>query len=130
MRWWEGRAVIEILHDYYAYWAIVLLLVLGLYGMLLKRNLVKQLIGMIIFQNSIILLFVAAAFKWNATVPTRDPAIDTGVTANYLNPLPHALMLTAIVVGVAIVGVGFAMVIAIYRNFGTLEEDELMERMK
>jgi multicomponent Na+:H+ antiporter subunit C len=121
--------VFEFFHDYYAYWAIMLLLVIGLYGMLLKRNLMKKLIGMIIFQNSVILLFVTSAFKWNATVPVLDAGIPISDTTNYLNPLPHTLMLTAIVVGVAITGVGFAMLIMIYRNFGTLEEPELLERM-
>jgi multicomponent Na+:H+ antiporter subunit C len=120
----------EFVHDYYAYWAIILLLVIGLYGMLLKQNLMKKLIGMIIFQNSIILLFVTAAFKWEATVPVLAEGISVADTTHYLNPLPHTLMLTAIVVGVAITGVGFAMLIAIYRNFQTLEEPELLERMK
>ena len=122
--------MIEFLHSYYAYWAIILLLVIGLYGMLVKTNLMKKVIGMIIFQNAIILLFVAAAFKWDATVPVLDPAYPSGDPVNYLNPLPHTLMLTAIVVGVAIVGVAFALLIAIYRNYGTLEEPVLMERMR
>jgi multicomponent Na+:H+ antiporter subunit C len=122
--------MIDFLHDYYAYWAIMLLLVIGLYGMLMKRNLMKMLIGMIIFQNSIILLFVTAAFKWEATVPVLKEGVSAEDVTNYLNPLPHTLMLTAIVVGVAIAGVGFAMLISIYRTFGTLEEPELLERMK
>ena len=122
--------MIDLLHDYYAYWAIMLLLLVGLYGMLMKKNFMKKVIGMIIFQNSIILLFVAAAFKWGGTVPIQSDAYSTDEVANYLNPLPHTLMLTAIVVGVAIVGVAFALLVAIYRNFGTLEEPELMERMR
>lgn len=122
--------MIEVLHDYYAYSAIMLLLVAGLYGILMKKNLMKKVIGMIVFQNAIILFFVTSAFKWDATVPIRDPAIPVEDAANYLNPLPHTLMLTAIVVGVATVGVAFALLIAIYRNFGTLEEPDLMERMR
>ena len=122
--------MVDFIHDNYAYWAIMLLLVIGLYGMLVKKNLIKKLIGMVIFQNSIIILFVTAAYKWGATVPIIHPDKSTDEIANYLNPLPHTLMLTAIVVGVAIVGVGFAIVISIYRNFQTLEEPELLERMK
>lgn len=122
--------MLDVLHDYYAYWAIVLLLVIGLYGMVLKKNLMKKVIGMIIFQNAVILFFVTAAFKWGGTVPVVDHTIPTSDPANYLNPLPHTLMLTAIVVGVAITGVAFAMLIVIYRNFGTIEEPELLERMK
>ncbi|MEX2382086.1 MAG: cation:proton antiporter subunit C [Opitutales bacterium] len=120
----------DLLHDYYAYWAIMILLVVGLYGMLFKENLMKKVIGMIIFQNSIILFFVTAAFKWDATVPVVHPDFPTADAANYLNPLPHTLMLTAIVVGVATVGVAFAILISIYRNYGTMEEQELLERMK
>lgn len=123
--------MMELIHDYYAYWAIVLLLVIGLYGMLMKRNLMKKLIGMIIFQNAIILLFVTAAFKWGgATIPILWKSLPPEQADNYLNPLPQTLMLTAIVVGVAITGVGFALLITIYRNFETLEEPELLERMK
>lgn len=121
---------LEYIHDRYAYWAIILLMVIGLYGMLFKNNLHKKVVGMIVFQNSMILLFVTAAFKWDATVPVRDPAIDVNVVENYLNPLPHTLMLTAIVVGVAIVGVAFALLIKIYDVYGTIEEDELLEKLK
>lgn len=121
---------LEYIHDRYAYWAIVLLMIIGLYGMLFKNNLHKKVVGMIIFQNSMILLFVTAAFKWDATVPVRDPDIDVNVVGNYLNPLPHTLMLTAIVVGVAIVGVAFALLIKIYDNYGTIEEDELLEKLR
>lgn len=122
--------LLELLHDYYAYWAIMVLLVIGLYGMLMKQNLMKKLIGMVIFQNAIVIFWVTAAFKWDATVPVLHPDYPVEDVANYLNPLPHTLMLTAIVVGVAIVGVGFAILISIYRNFQTLDEPVLMERMK
>lgn len=120
---------VDFIHDRYAYWAIILLMMIGVYGMLFKNNLLKKVVGMIIFQNSMILLFVTSAFKWGGTVPVRDPAYDTAVVTNYLNPLPHTIMLTAIVVGVAIVGVAFSLLIAIYRTYGTIEEDELLERM-
>ncbi|HLS27943.1 MAG TPA: cation:proton antiporter subunit C [Opitutales bacterium] len=120
----------EIIHDYYAYWMIVVILIIGLYGMLMKRNLVKKLIGMILFQTGVILFFVTAAFKWGGSVPVVNADSPPAEAANYLNPLPHTLMLTAIVVGVAITGVAFAMLIMIYRNFETLDEPELLERME
>ena len=122
--------MIDWIHDYYAYCLIVLLMVIGLYGMLMKQNLLKKLMGMIIFQNSIILFFVTFAFKYGGTVPVLDANLPTSDTSNYLNPLPQTLMLTAIVVGVAIVGVAFAMLIMIYKNFQTLEEPEILEQMK
>ena len=122
--------MIDFLLGHYAYWAITILLLIGLYGMIFKKNLVKKLIGMTIFQVAIIMFYVASAVKWGATVPVLDPAIGVLDAAKYISPLQHCLMLTAIVVGVATSGVAFALVITIYRHYGTLDESVLMERMK
>ena len=116
--------------DYLPFACILILLVIGLYGMLMKRNLVKKLIGMTIFQSAIILFFVAGAFRWGGTVPVKDDRVGIEESIHYINPLPHTLMLTAIVVGVATVGLALALLIQIYQRYGTLEEDELIERMK
>jgi multicomponent Na+:H+ antiporter subunit C len=116
--------------EYYDYWFIIILLVIGLYGMILKRNLVKKLIGMTIFQASIILFFIASAAKYNATVPIYTPEIPTTDVASYINPLPHTLMLTAIVVGVATLGVAFSLLVLIYNRYKTLDEQELIEKMR
>ncbi|OPL15935.1 MAG: NADH-quinone oxidoreductase subunit J [delta proteobacterium MLS_D] len=115
---------------HYAYWFIIALLLIGFYAIIFKRNLVKQIIGLSIFQTSIILFWVASAVKWNATVPIYDPAFPLEETANYINPLPHTLMLTAIVVGVATLGVAFALLITIYKHYKTLDEEELIKEMK
>ena len=122
--------MIDFLLGHYAYWAIFTLLVVGLYGMIFKKNLVKKLIGMTIFQVAIIMFYVASATKWAATVPVLDPSLGAADAARYISPLQHCLMLTAIVVGVATSGVAFALVIVIYRHYRTLDESELMERMK
>ena len=122
--------MIDFFLGHYIYWATITLLVIGLYGMILKKNLVKKLIGMTIFQVAIIMFYVASATKWAATVPVLDQALGAADAAKYISPLQHCLMLTAIVVGVATSGVAFALVIAIYRHYGTLNESELMERMK
>ena len=122
--------MIDFFLGHYIYWAVITLLIIGLYGMILKRNLVKKLIGMTIFQVAIIMFYVASATKWAATVPVLDPALGAADAAKYISPLQHCLMLTAIVVGVATSGVAFALVIVIYRHYGTLNESELMERMK
>jgi multicomponent Na+:H+ antiporter subunit C len=119
-----------VLRDHLAYACILMLLVIGLFGMLMKRNLVKKLIGMTIFQGAIILFFVAGAFRWGGTVPVKDDRVGIEESIHYINPLPHTLMLTAIVVGVATVGLALALLIRVYRVYGTLEEDELIERMK
>ena len=122
---WEGG---------YAYYATALLLVIGLYAIVVKRNLVKKLIGLNIMQAAIILTWVASATRPDATVPVLDAHGEHGEQvvdpAEYLNPLPHTLMLTAIVVGVATTGVAFALLISIYRRYGTLDETELLEQMR
>ncbi|MDO8722011.1 MAG: cation:proton antiporter subunit C [Syntrophales bacterium] len=122
--------MIDFFLGHYVYWAVIILLVIGLYGMIFKNNLVKKLIGMTILQVAIIMFYVASATKWAATVPVLDPVTGALDATKYISPLQHCLMLTAIVVGVATSGVAFALVIAIYRHYGTLNESELMERMK
>jgi multicomponent Na+:H+ antiporter subunit C len=124
-----NRMVDSILSQY-AYWFVFVLSVVGLYGMLVKKNLVKKLIGMTIFQTSIIMFFVAAANKWHATIPVLLPPYEAPNPDTYINPLPHTLMLTAIVVGVATLGVAFALLVVIYKNYNTVDEPELLERMK
>ncbi|MFO7767935.1 MAG: cation:proton antiporter subunit C [bacterium] len=123
----------EFFLGHYAYIAIALLLVIGLYAILTKRNLVKKLIGLNIVQAAIILIWVAAATKEGATVPVLEGAHGAEhaiEAAHYINPLPHTLMLTAIVVGVATTGVAFALLISIFRRYGTLDEEELLRRMR
>lgn len=115
---------------HYAYWFIIVLLCIGLYTIMFKKNLVKKLIGLSIFQSSIILFWVSSASKWNATVPIYDPAYPLENTANYINPLPHTLMLTAIVVGVATLGVAFGLFVIVYKRFKILNEDVIIRKMK
>lgn len=122
--------IFEFFRSHYGYWFIIALMMIGLYGMLLKKNLVKKLIGLTIFQTSVIMFFVASASKWNATIPVIDPMLGSSDPSQYINPLPHTLMLTAIVVGVATMGVAFALLITIYRRYQTLNENELLERMR
>lgn len=120
----------DFIAGHYDYWFIILLLMIGMYGMIIKRNLVKKLIGMTIFQAAIILFYISSSIKAGATVPIITNTISNTDPANYINPLPHALMLTAIVVGVATVGVAFAILVLIYKKYNTLDEKELIERMK
>ena len=122
--------MIKFLLGHYAYWFILALLVIGLYGLIIKRNLVKKVIGLSIFQVAIILFFIASSTKWGATVPVLTDHQEVIQSTAYINPLPHTLMLTAIVVGVATSGVAFALIILIYRRYRTLNENELLERLK
>ncbi len=148
------------------YWIYVILMMIGLYAMITKNNLIKKLIGMSIFQTAIILFFVSVGAKEGATIPIvshHGPADAHGeghgsegegygaegeahgseagghgighghaeINADdYANPLPHVLMLTAIVVGVATLGVGLAVAQKIYRDYGTLEESEILEKIR
>ncbi len=116
----------------YNYWIYVILMMIGFYAMIGKRNLVKKLIGMNIFQTAIILMFVSAGVKHGAKIPilNKYEVLKHGVdVAGVVNPLPHVLMLTAIVVSVSITGVALAILLRIYREYGTLEEDEILEKL-
>lgn len=119
----------------YNYWAALSLMLVGLYGMIGKNNLLKKVIGMSIFQSAIILFYVSIGDKKGATIPIiehghghAEHAVINSVS--YANPLPHVLMLTAIVVGVATLGVALSVIQKIYRIHGTIEEDEILEGME
>jgi len=120
----------DFLLGHYSYWLTIILLCIGLYGIIFKKNLVKKTIGLTILQASVVLYWVSLGSKWGATVPVLDPAYPASDVANYLNPLPHTLMLTAIVVGVATLGVAFALLIATYNRYKTLDEDEILEQIQ
>ncbi len=111
----------------YPYWVAIALLMLGLYTMIAHRNLMKKVVGMTIFQTAIILFFLVTSIKRGATLPI----VSAGAVRaqDFMNPLPHALMLTAIVVMVATSGVAFAILVRLHARYGTLEEDVLAERM-
>ena len=114
------------------YWIYVILMMIGFYAMIGKRNLVKKLIGMNIFQTAIILLFVSSGVKMGANIPILDKyeVIKRGVqVSEVVNPLPHVLMLTAIVVSVSVTGVALGILLSIYKQYGTLEEDEILEKL-
>ena len=119
----------ELFVDKWSYVLTVLMIVIGLYGMLIKRNLVKKLIGMNIFQGGIILFYIVHAYKVDATVPVYDESLGAHAEL-YINPIPHGLMLTAIVVSVATTGVALALLTLIHRRFDTLDEAELLQKMR
>lgn len=116
------------------YWLYIILMMIGLYGIMTKKNLVKKIIGMNILQTAVILFFISAGAKEDATIPIIEHGHDSAHTAisasHYINPLPHVLMLTAIVVAVATLGVALALVIRIHQQYHTLEEDEILESIR
>ena len=110
--------------------AFVILFLWGFYIMVTHPNLVKKLIGMYIVQTSVIFFLVAISAKTGATVPILLSGTGPVQAATYTNPLPHVLTLTAIVVQIATLGVSLALVAAIYRKYGTLDEDEILKRLE
>lgn len=116
--------------DRYNYWVYVILMLIGFYTMLAHGNLLKKVIGMNIFQTAIILFFLSTSAKRGATLPILSPeAIEDGVAVEqFVNPLPHALMLTAIVVMVATLGVALAVLVKIYRTYRSFDEEVILDR--
>lgn len=106
------------------YWAVIALMMIGLYIMISRGNLVKKVMGMNIFQVSVIMLYVSMGKVDGGTPPIL---IEGATDVVYSNPLPHVLMLTAIVVGVASTAVGLALTVRVKEAYGTVEEDEIVE---
>jgi len=106
---------------HYTYWVTVLLLAAGLYIMIARGNLVKKLIGLSIFQTSVYLLYIAPGKLIGGTAPIVSEAYQV-----YSNPLPHVLILTAIVVGIATLALDLAIVVRIREAYGSIEEDEII----
>jgi multicomponent Na+:H+ antiporter subunit C len=151
----DGGIINELFIERLNYLIYVVLLLIGLHAMIAKNNLIKKLIGMSIFQTAIILFYVSVGVKEGATIPIylpeHDPhgshatdedgnqsteqshgpvVLEAGLVKGYSNPLPHVLMLTAIVVGVATLGLALALCQRIYQGYGTIEEDELLVQIE
>ena len=109
--------------EHYNYIVTIFLMMTGLYIVVARANLVKKLVGLSIFQTSVYLLYIEPAKILGGTAPILDSAFTV-----YSNPLPHVLILTAIVVGVATLALGLALVVRINESYGTTEEDEILER--
>ena len=108
----------------------VILFLWGIYIMAAHPNYVKKLIGLYIVQTSAIFFLVAFSAKDGATVPIVSAEMASLEAWTYANPLPHALTVTAIVVQVATLGVSLALVSAIYRKYGSLDEDEVLKKVE
>lgn len=105
---------------HYNYWIVIILMMVGLYTVISHGNLIKKIIGLNIFQVSVFMLYISLGTVEDGAAPI----ISEGV-AVYSNPLPHVLILTAIVVGVATTALALALVVRIKESYGTIEEDEI-----
>ena len=113
--------MVDALISHYNYWLIIILMMLGLYIVVSRGNLVKKIVGLNIFQTSVFLLYISLGKVSGGTAP-----ILTGKPETFSNPLPHVLILTAIVVGIATTALGLALVVRIRESYGTIEEDDIL----
>ncbi len=115
--------LLKTLAQHYNYLITIFLMVSGLYIVIARGNMVKKLVGLGLFQTSVYLIYLTPAKILGGT----PPIIDKSYTV-YSNPLPHVLILTAIVVGVATLALGLALTVRIHEAYGTIEEDEIFAK--
>ncbi len=108
---------------HYNYWIVIVLMMSGFYIVIAHGNLIKKIVGLNVFQTSVFIFYISLAKVEGGTAPIADEAHTL-----YSNPLPHVLILTAIVVGVAITALGLALAVRIHEAYGTIEEDEIHEQ--
>ena len=111
----------ETLAGHFSYFVTIFLMIAGLFIVIARGNLIKKLVGLSIFQTSVYLLYIAPGKVIGGTAPVIGDAFKL-----YSNPLPHVLILTAIVVGVATLALGLALVVRIRETYGSIEEDEIL----
>ena len=112
--------MLQAVSDNFNYWVAIFLMMVGFYTVVARGNLIKKIVGLNIFQTSVFLLYISIGKVSGGTAPILDDRFQV-----YSNPLPHVLILTAIVVGVATTALGLALVVRIRESYGTIEEDEL-----
>ena len=123
--------MIEFIIGKYNYWIYVTLMVIGFYAMIAKENLIKKIIGMNIFQTAVFLFYISSSKINEGTAPIKwEDAKNVGKAVLYDNPLPHTLMLTGIVVAVSTTAVALALIIKIYKAYGSIEEDKILQMKK
>lgn len=124
--------MIDILNAFLAqrgiYCLIFILFFLGIFGMITCKNYMKKMMCMNVMQIAVILFFLAFAQKAGAMIPVLDEADAVTEAVEYVNPLPHALMLTAIVVSLGTTGVALALLMRLKESYGSVEEDEILRR--
>ena len=125
--------MLEFIAGHANYWMFITLMMTGLYIVVAKGNLVKKIVGLNIFQTAVFMLYISSAKIVGGTAPILPMDAIGHIKADkigdtvYSNPLPHVLILTAIVVGIATTSLGLALIVRIREEFNTIEEDELVE---
>ena len=117
----------EYLLGHLNYWLFSVLMMTGLYIVVSKGNLVKKIVGLNIFQTSVFMLYISMGKISGGTAPIFPLDMNVDPDVAYSNPLPHVLILTAIVVGVATTALGLALIVRIQEEFNTIEEDDILK---
>ncbi|OUS34652.1 Na+/H+ antiporter subunit C ['Osedax' symbiont bacterium Rs2_46_30_T18] len=107
----------------YNYWIVVVLMMIGFYIVIAHGNLIKKIVGLTIFQTSVFIFYISTAKVDGGTAPILVEGIN-----QYSNPLPHVLILTAIVVGIATTALGLALAVRIKEAYGSIEEQEIQKK--
>ncbi len=113
---------LDLLVSHYNYWVVIFLMMVGFYILISRGNLIKKIVGLNVFQTSVFMLYISMGKVSGGTPPIL---IGGETDVLYSNPLPHVLILTAIVVGIATTSVGLALAVRIKEAYGTIEEDEI-----
>lgn len=116
----------EFIVGHLGYWLFTVLMMTGLYIVVAKGNFVKKIVGLNIFQTSVFMLYISMGKVTGGTAPIFPIDMNIDPEVVYSNPLPHVLILTAIVVGIATTSLGLALIVRIREEFGTIEEDEIV----
>ncbi|MCY4400515.1 MAG: cation:proton antiporter subunit C [Gemmatimonadetes bacterium] len=120
---------VDLFVSHYNYWVVIFLMMVGFYILISRGNLIKKIVGLNVFQTSVFMLYISMGKITGGTPPILldDPHGEGEAVGHvlYSNPLPHVLILTAIVVGIATTSVGLALAVRIKEAYGTLEEDEI-----
>ncbi len=107
------------------YWLFILLMMTGLFIVISRGNLIKKIVGLNIFQTSVFMFYISIGKVSEGTAPIFPVDMNIQPSTVYSNPLPHVLILTAIVVGIATTALGLALIVRIRESFGTIEDDEI-----
>ena len=114
---------ITFIGDHALQWASVVILMIGLYTIITRGNLIKKVIGLNIFQTAVFLLYISIGYVEGGTAPIVQAGAEY-----YSNPLPHVLILTAIVVSVATTSLALTLIVRVREAYGSIEEMEILER--
>lgn len=109
--------------DLFNHWVVITLMMSGFYIVIAQGNLIKKIVGLTVFQTSVFIFYISMAKVDEGTAPILANDIT-----QYSNPLPHVLILTAIVVGIATTALGLSLVVRIKESYGSIEEDDIQQQ--